>query len=62
MCRTLLQGLQHFRILREAAGLMLGVDEFALQADVEDPPSPLDEFRVHLRLLLDGGRQTGGLG
>ena len=31
-----------------------------IDGHVEDPPAALDELGVDIRLLLQGGRQTGG--
>ena len=41
---------------------MLGIDQRAVNGDVEDAPASLDQFGPHAEPLLDCGRQTGGLG
>ncbi len=48
-------------VLRETAGVVLGVDEFSICNDVEDAAAPLDQLHLGVERLLDGGRQTGGV-
>jgi hypothetical protein len=45
----------------EAPGLVLGEDPLPVDLDVEDPVVSLDEDGLDAGLLLDPGRQTGGL-
>ena len=49
-------------MLREAAGLALGVDPVSIDLDVEDPAIALDELGLDAELVFQRGRQTGGLG
>jgi len=46
--------------LGEAAELLLGEDQLAVHADLEDAAARLDEVGLDAVLLLDLGRQTGG--
>jgi hypothetical protein len=48
-------------VLREAARLVFGVDQLSVHLDVEDAVVALDELGLDTNLLLDLGRQTGGL-
>jgi hypothetical protein len=48
--------------LREATGLVLRVDPLAVHDDIEDPVVTFDELWLYAYLVLDEGRQTGGLG
>lgn len=41
---------------------MLGIDQFIVYKDVEDPILAPDELCFDVELLLDCGRQTGGSG
>ncbi len=45
----------------ESSGFVLRVDERAVHGHVEDAVIALDEFRFDASLLLDSGRQPGGL-
>jgi hypothetical protein len=40
---------------------VLAVDLLAVDGDVEDPAAPFDQLGFDVVLLLDSGRQTGGL-
>jgi len=51
---------RHLAGLREAAGLLLGEDDFVVDHDLEDACGPLDELCFDAQLLLDLFRQTGG--
>jgi hypothetical protein len=48
-------------VLREPPCIVLREDLPAVDDDVEDAAAPLDELGRDARLLLDRGRQTGGL-
>jgi hypothetical protein len=48
-------------VLGEAAGLVLAVNELAIGLYVEDSAATLDELDLGVMVLLDRGRQTGGL-
>jgi hypothetical protein len=54
--------VQHLRVLWETTGLVLAVNEPAVNLDVEDASGPLDKRRLDVEFVLDGGRQTGGFG
>jgi len=66
LCELLLrercQLVEHLVVLGEAADLVLAEDEPPIRLDVEDPARTLDELGLDPELLLDRGRQTGGLG
>src|SRR5690349_16360644 len=49
---------EHLVGLGEAALLVLGEDERAVDDDVEHAPSAVLEKRIVAELLLDGGRET----
>ncbi len=57
----LAERVENLRMLREPAGVMLGVDEFSIGHNVEDAAAPLDQLHLGVERLLDGGRQTGGV-
>ncbi len=48
-------------VLREPAGVMLGVDESSIGNNVEDAAAPLDQLHLGVECLLDSSRQTGGV-
>ena len=48
-------------MLRESPGFVLAVNQFPIDLYVEDAPGPLNQFGLDAVLLLDRGRQTGGL-
>jgi hypothetical protein len=52
---------QDFRIFREAAFVLFREDEFSIKFDIENPTAAGNEFGRDVVLLLDLGRQTGGL-
>jgi hypothetical protein len=55
--------VEHFLIVADVpARLVLGVDERAVDLDVEDPVVARDLRDAGPELLLDGFRQTGGDG
>ncbi len=45
----------------EPVGVVLAVDQFVIDFDVEDSLAALDEFSVDAFGVFDCGRQTGGL-
>jgi hypothetical protein len=49
-------------LLREAPFGMLREEELAVDDDVEDPIVSLKERGLYARVLVNSGRQTGGLG
>jgi len=53
--------VEDFCVLRETAGIVLGVDEFSIGNHIEDATAPLDQLHLGVERLLDGGRQTGGV-
>ncbi len=55
-------GVQHFLVFGESAGVVLAPDARAVHLHVEDPAPSLDQFRLDAELVLDRFRQTGGLG
>jgi len=48
-------------MLRKPMLLVFREDRLAIGLDVEDAVRPFDELDVEAELLLDRGRQTGGL-
>jgi len=48
--------------LRKAADGLLRVDQLAVEGDLEDPVTALDQDRLEVELLRDLCRQTGGSG
>ncbi len=56
------QGGDYLVGLREAPGLVLRVDAGAVGHDVEDAVGAFDQLGLDTELLLQRGRQTGGLG
>ena len=54
--------IENFPMLRKAAGLLLTVDQLAIDFDVENAATALDHFDRNAELTLDRVRQTGGLG
>ena len=55
-----LQYGDHIPVVREEAGLRLGVDFVAVGVNIEDAAAPADQLRFDAGLLLDVSRQTGG--
>ncbi len=53
--------VQNLVVLGEPAGVVLGVDEFAVHRDVEDALAAFDEFGFDAPSLPDCRRQTGGV-
>ncbi len=49
-------------MFRKAAGLLLAVDQLAINFDVENAATALDHLDCDAELILDRVRQTGGLG
>ena len=50
-----------FRVLRKAAGAVLGVQQRSVGGDVEYAAAALDQVGVDAEFLRDRGLQTGGL-
>jgi hypothetical protein len=48
--------------MREPARDVLGVDQLAVEPDIEDTAATLDELGLDAEALLDLRRQTGGAG
>ena len=48
-------------MFRKSAGLLLAVDQPAVDFNVEDAPAAFDEFGGDVEFGLDRVRQTGGL-
>ena len=59
--RVLADPAHDVHVVREALAAGPAVDHFPIDADLVDPLLALDKFSVDAELLLDGGRQTGGL-
>ena len=49
-------------VLGEAAGVVLGIDEFTVHLDVKDALAAFDELGFDVPSLPDCRRQTGGVG
>jgi len=49
-------------VLGEPPNLVLAPDLFPIDVDVENAARPLDHLGIHVELLLNRGRQTGGCG
>lgn len=58
----LLDQVDDLFVLWKAAGLVFGIDQFAVEFHVEDAVAAFDQLRFFRERLLDAGRQTGGLG
>lgn len=56
------QGVDDLGVLGKAFLGVLGEDEVAVRDDVEHTVGPFDQLGVDAERVLDGGRQTGGLG
>ena len=54
--------VEHFVVLGEAPNLLLAPDLRAIDVYVEDAARPFDQLRLHLELVFDRIRQTGGCG
>jgi hypothetical protein len=54
--------VEHFLIVREATGVVLTPYRLAIHVHIENAAGALDETGINVEGLLDGGRQTGGLG
>ena len=52
---------QHLVVLREPPGLVLGVNQVAVDPNVENASPALDQLTNQIEFLLDRIRQTGGL-
>ncbi|GEM_PF-2481179 len=57
-----LQLAEDFVVLGELAGLMLRVDESAIDLHIENPAAAFDEFGINPGSCFDCVRQTGGFG
>ena len=53
---------QYLIVLREAAGLELAVNHFAVDCYIKNTAPPFDQLTIDAVFCLDAGRQTGGLG
>lgn len=53
--------IQDLGIFREAPLVMFRKDEFSVDFDIENPAGTRNEFGLDVMVLLDSGRQTGGL-
>ena len=53
--------IQYLTVFRKTSGLMLRVDQLAIDFDIKDAASAFDQFGIHPRLCLNRIRQTGGL-
>ena len=56
------QGVEHLVVFGESADLVLTEHERTVCLDVEDAAGALDQLGLDVESLLDGFRQTGGLG
>lgn len=52
--------LQNLVVVGEAPFLLLREDRTAVDTNIEDAARSLDQLRLDVKVLLDGGRQTGG--
>lgn len=57
-----LQLAEDFFVFGKLTGLMLRVDESAINLHIENPTAAFDEFGYHPRGSFDCVRQTGGFG
>jgi len=48
-------------VLGETTGHIFGVEKLAVHVNIKDAAMTLDQLAIHPVLLLDFGRQTGGL-
>ncbi len=55
------QPIENLFVCRKATGIVLAVYFAAVDDDVENAAASLDQLGIDIRLLFDGGRQTGGL-
>ena len=60
--RERLDLVEHFLVVGEAADVVLVPDLFAVHVNVKHAAHAFDQLGIHAELLLDRGRQTGGLG
>ena len=54
--------IEHFVVLGEAPYVLLVPDLRAIDVNVENAARPFDQLRLHLELVFDRIRQTGGCG
>ncbi len=54
--------VEHFLVVGEAADVVLVPDLLAVYVNVEHAARTFDQLGIHVELLLDRCRQTGGLG
>lgn len=56
------QGRLYFSGFRKAAGLMLGIQQLAVELDIEDAALPFDELGIETKFLTNLSCQTGSSG